>query len=157
LRRIEWIVYAKRPFAGPEQVLAYLSRYTHRIAISNRRLVALDDSQVAFTWRDYARGRAQKIMRLDAHEFLRRFLYSQRRAFHRHRNTQRCQTSPVSPSIPITGEPAARGPVQSDFYEVPIDRRSCQNPILCDPRRNLQIKPYPMRPSQKPSDSNTCG
>jgi hypothetical protein len=74
LRRIEWIVYAKRPFAGPEQVLAYLSRYTHRIAISNRRLVALDDSQVAFTWRDYARGRAQKIMRLDAHEFLRRFL-----------------------------------------------------------------------------------
>jgi hypothetical protein len=55
-------------------VLAYLSRYTHRIAISNRRLVALDDSQVAFTWRDYARGRAQKIMRLDAHEFLRRFL-----------------------------------------------------------------------------------
>ena len=74
LRRIEWIVYAKRPFAGPEQVLAYLSRYTHRIAISNRRLVALDDSQVAFTWRDYTRGRAQKIMRLDAHEFLRRFL-----------------------------------------------------------------------------------
>jgi hypothetical protein len=74
LRRIEWIVYAKRPFAGPEQLLAYLSRHTHRIAISNRRLVALDDSQVAFTWRDYARGRAQKIMRLDAHEFLRRFL-----------------------------------------------------------------------------------
>jgi len=74
LRRSEWIVYAKRPFAGPEQVLAYLSRYTHRIAISNRRLVALDDSHVAFTWRDYAHGRAQKIMRLDAHEFLRRFL-----------------------------------------------------------------------------------
>jgi hypothetical protein len=74
LRRTEWIVYAKRPFAGPEQVLAYLSRYTHRIAISNHRLVALDDKQVAFRWRDYAHGRAQKIMRLDAHEFLRRFL-----------------------------------------------------------------------------------
>lgn len=74
LRRIEWIVYAKRPFAGPEQVLAYLSRYTHRIAISNRRLVALDDSHVTFTWRDYAHSRVQKIMRLDAHEFLRRFL-----------------------------------------------------------------------------------
>ena len=72
LRRTEWVVYAKAPFAGPEQVLAYLSRYTHRIAISNRRLVALDDSHVA--WRDYAHGRAQKIMRLDAHEFLRRFL-----------------------------------------------------------------------------------
>jgi Putative transposase/Transposase zinc-binding domain len=74
LRRTEWVVYAKAPFAGPEQVLAYLSRYTHRIAISNRRLVALDDSHVAFTWRDYARGKAQKIMRLDAHEFVRRFL-----------------------------------------------------------------------------------
>jgi hypothetical protein len=74
LRRTEWIVYAKAPFAGPEQALAYLSRYTHRIAISNRRLVALDDSHVAFTWRDYARGRAQKIMRLDTHEFVRRFL-----------------------------------------------------------------------------------
>jgi hypothetical protein len=58
LRRIEWIVYAKRPFAGPEQVLAYLSRYTHRIAISNRRLVALDDSHVSFSWRDYAHGSA---------------------------------------------------------------------------------------------------
>ncbi|HWE18126.1 MAG TPA: IS91 family transposase [Hyphomicrobiaceae bacterium] len=74
LRRIEWVVYAKRPFAGPEQVLAYLARYTHRIAISNRRLVAIDDSHVAFTWRDYAHGSAKKVMRLDAHEFLRRFL-----------------------------------------------------------------------------------
>jgi len=74
LRRTEWIVFAKRPFAGPEQVLAYLSRYTHRIAISNRRLAGLDDSHVAFTWRDYTHGSAQKIMRLGAHEFLRRFL-----------------------------------------------------------------------------------
>jgi hypothetical protein len=74
VRRIEWIVYAKKPFAGPEQVLAYLSRYTHRIAISNRRLVGVDDSHVAFSWRDYAHGSARKIMRLGAHEFLRRFL-----------------------------------------------------------------------------------
>ena len=74
LRRTEWVVFAKKPFAGPEQVLAYLSRYTHRIAISNRRLVALDDTHVAFNWRDYAHGSTMKIMRLDAHEFLRRFL-----------------------------------------------------------------------------------
>ena len=74
LRRTEWIVYAKRPFAGPEQVLAYLSRYTHRIAISNRRLVDIDDTHVAFSWRDYAHGSETKVMRLDAHEFLRRFL-----------------------------------------------------------------------------------
>jgi hypothetical protein len=74
LRRSEWIVFAKKPFAGPEQVLAYLSRYTHRIAIANRRLVAIDGTHVAFTWRDYAHGSVQKIMRLDAHEFIRRFL-----------------------------------------------------------------------------------
>ena len=74
VRRTDWIVFAKKPFAGPEQVLAYLSRYTHRIAISNRRLVGLDDSHVAFSWRDYAHGSVQKIMRLGAHEFVRRFL-----------------------------------------------------------------------------------
>ncbi|HXY77212.1 MAG TPA: transposase [Candidatus Acidoferrales bacterium] len=66
--------YAESSFAGPEQVLTYLSRYTHRIAISNRRLVALDDTHVAFPWRDYAHGGAQKVMRLEAREFIRRFL-----------------------------------------------------------------------------------
>lgn len=74
LRRSEWIVYAKRPFAGPEQVLSYLSRYTHRIALSNRRLVALDADSVSFTWRDYRHGSAVKCMRLAAPEFIRRFL-----------------------------------------------------------------------------------
>ena len=74
LRRTEWVVFAKKPFEGPEQVLTYLSRYTHRIAISNRRLVGVDETHVAFSWRDYAHGSTTKIMRLDAHEFLRRFL-----------------------------------------------------------------------------------
>ena len=76
LRKIEWVVYAKRPFAGPEAVLAYLSRYTHRVAISNSRLIALDDNSVTFTWKDYrAKGRArQKLMTLAAQEFIRRFL-----------------------------------------------------------------------------------
>jgi hypothetical protein len=76
LRKIEWVVYAKRPFAGPEAVLAYLSRYTHRVAISNRRLVALDDNTVTFTWKDYrAKGRTRhKLMTLAADEFIRRFL-----------------------------------------------------------------------------------
>ncbi len=73
-RRIDWIVYAKKPFAGPEQVLRYLARYTHRIAISNRRLEALDDTSVGFTWKDYRDGGTQKRMTLDAHEFIRRFL-----------------------------------------------------------------------------------
>ena len=74
LRRIRWVVYAKKPFSGPAQVLAYLSRYTHRIAISNRRLTAMDDTHVSFTWRDYAHGSQKKVMRLEAHEFIRRFL-----------------------------------------------------------------------------------
>ena len=76
LRKIEWVVYAKRPFGGPEAVLAYLSRYTHRIAIANSRLVAFDGERVTFKWKDYrAKADARyKLMTLDADEFIRRFL-----------------------------------------------------------------------------------
>jgi hypothetical protein len=76
LRKVEWVVYAKRPFAGPEAVLAYLSRYTHRVAIANSRLLAVDDNGVTFRWKDYrAKGRQrQKRMTLASDEFIRRFL-----------------------------------------------------------------------------------
>ena len=76
LRKIEWVVYAKRPFAGPEAVLAYLSRYTHRVAIANSRLTALDDRGVTFKWKDYRikKGERQKVMTLKTDEFIRRFL-----------------------------------------------------------------------------------
>jgi predicted RNA-binding Zn-ribbon protein involved in translation (DUF1610 family) len=76
LRESEWVVYAKRPFAGPEAVLAYLSRYTHRVAISNQRLIALNERGVTFRCKDYrAKGRARyKTMTLAAEEFMRRFL-----------------------------------------------------------------------------------
>ena len=76
LRQCEWVVYAKRPFAGPNAVLAYLSRYTHRVAISNSRLLTLDERGVTFRWKDYrAEGRTrQKTMTLSAAEFMRRFL-----------------------------------------------------------------------------------
>ncbi|HEY3622978.1 MAG TPA: IS91 family transposase [Roseiarcus sp.] len=76
LRRSEWVVFAKRPFAGPQAVLAYLSRYTHRVAISNSRLIALDKAGVTFKWKDYRiKGRDRlKTMTLDAAEFIRRFL-----------------------------------------------------------------------------------
>jgi hypothetical protein len=73
-RRISWVVYAKRPFGGPAQVLAYLGRYTHRVAIANSRLVALDEDHVAFTWKDYRQNGATKIMKLKPDEFIRRFL-----------------------------------------------------------------------------------
>jgi len=76
LRQCEWVVYAKRPFAGPAAVLAYLARYTHRVAIANSRLVALDERGVTFRWKDYrAKGRTKhKTMTLSAAEFIRRFL-----------------------------------------------------------------------------------
>uniref|UniRef100_UPI002549A40C IS91 family transposase n=1 Tax=Dongia deserti TaxID=2268030 RepID=UPI002549A40C len=76
LRTIEWVVYSKRPFGGPEAVLAYLSRYTHRVAIANSRLIACDDTGVTFRWKDYrANGRERhKIMTLASDEFIRRFL-----------------------------------------------------------------------------------
>jgi hypothetical protein len=89
LRRIKWVVYCKAPFAGPKQVLRYLSRYTHRVAISNRRLIAADHAGVAFRWKDYridGPGR-WKTMRLHPHEFIRRFLmHVLPRGFHRIRH-----------------------------------------------------------------------
>jgi Putative transposase len=76
LRKAEWVVYAKKPFAGPQAVLAYLSRYTHRVAISNRRLISADENSVTFTWKDYrieGPGR-YSTMTLPTDEFIRRFL-----------------------------------------------------------------------------------
>ena len=76
LRRMKWVVYAKRPFAGPDSVLSYLARYTHRVAIANSRLVTFDGERVSFKYKDYRReGQARYgVMTLDAHEFIRRFL-----------------------------------------------------------------------------------
>src|SRR5947207_12553469 len=76
LRESEWVVYSKRPFGGPEEVLRYLARYTHRVAISNRRLIALDDNSVTFKWKDYRLEGPEryKVMTLATHECIRRFL-----------------------------------------------------------------------------------
>ena len=74
VRRKEWVVYAKPPFGGPDQVLKYLARYTHRVAISNHRLISIDDDKVTFRWKDYADGSRPRKMTLSATEFVRRFL-----------------------------------------------------------------------------------
>ena len=90
LRKINWVVYAKQPFGGPEAVLAYLSRYTHRIAISNHRLMSADANAVAFKWKDYRikSGDRMKVMRLHTSEFIRRFLiHVLPSGFHRIRHT----------------------------------------------------------------------
>ena len=93
LRKCEWVVYAKRPFAGPQAVLAYLSRYTHRVAISNSRLLAFDKHGVTFRWKDYrvkegSKGKSRhKTMTLGPDEFMRRFLlHVLRDGFHRIRH-----------------------------------------------------------------------
>ena len=89
VRKTRWVVYAKPPFAGPQAVLAYLSRYTHRVAISNRRLIAFDETGVAFRYKDYRRGAAdrQRVMTLGSDEFIRRFLlHVLPRGFHRIRH-----------------------------------------------------------------------
>jgi hypothetical protein len=74
LKDREWVVYAKRPFAGPQQVLDYVGRYTHRVAISNNRLLDIDNDQIRFQWKDYRHGDQIKTMTLSADEFIRRFL-----------------------------------------------------------------------------------
>jgi hypothetical protein len=130
LRRAEWVVYAKRPFAGPEAVLAYLARYTHRVAISSSRLVSYDEAAVTFRWKDYrADGQARrKLMTLAPGEFIRRFLiHVLPTGFHRIRhyglfaNTARAanlararalllaQPSPASPSV--EPDTAAKTPI----------------------------------------------
>ena len=74
LRKAEWVVFAKPPFAGPAQVLDYVGRYTHRVAISNNRLIDIEDNAVRFRWKDYRHGNRQKVMTVSADEFIRRFL-----------------------------------------------------------------------------------
>ena len=89
IRKKRWVVYAKPPFAGPQAVLAYLSRYTHRVAISNSRLIGFDETGVTFRYKDYRRGGAerQQMMTLSADEFIRRFLiHVLPRGFHRIRH-----------------------------------------------------------------------
>jgi hypothetical protein len=73
LKNADWVVYAKPPFGGPQQVLQYLGRYTHRVAISNRRLLALEEGRVSFQWKDY-RDQQQKVMTVSAEQFIQRFL-----------------------------------------------------------------------------------
>jgi hypothetical protein len=122
------VVYAKRPFAGPAQVLDYVGRYTHRVAISNNRLVSVDNGKVRFRWKDYRDGNRQKIMTLDANEFIRRFLihvlpdgFHRIRYFgflgncHRARKLERCrELLGMAPPEPSADPPAD----YRDRYEV---------------------------------------
>jgi len=120
LRQCEWVVYAKRPFAGPQAVLAYLSRYTHRVAISNSRLIAMDERGVTFRWKDYrvkdgAKGKTRhKTMTLGAQEFMRRFLlHVLPGGFHRIRHygmlANGIRKASLALARELLGEPACAG------------------------------------------------
>lgn len=157
MRQQEWVVYAKRPFAGPQAVLAYLSRYTHRVAISNSRLVAADASGVTFRWKDYrakgdAKGKVRhKTMTLAPQEFMRRFLlHVLPGGFHRIRhygllangNRRDCLAlarTALQAKVEVpTGEPAARAPA--------FVCRHCGQPLLIVefvPRERASIRAPP--------------
>jgi hypothetical protein len=127
LRRKNWVVYAKPPFGSPEHVLAYLGRYTHRVAIANSRLVSADDSSVVFRWRDYRHGSASRQMSLAPDEFIRRFLiHSLPDGFHRIRHygflangCRRARLATIRQLLPVTkrefGEPTDDAPIVSEL------------------------------------------
>ena len=132
VRKKRRAVYAKPPFAGPEQVLAYLSRYTHRVAISNRRLLAFDKAGVTFRYKDYRRddGKRQRVMTLAADEFIRRFLlHVLPRGFHRIRHYGLLSSSARRASLARARELLAVAPPPTD--EIPDQPREVRPPCPC--------------------------
>jgi hypothetical protein len=127
VRKKRWVVYAKAPFAGPESVLAYLSRYTHRVAISNRRLLAFDEAGVTFRYKDYRRDGAdrQQVMTLAADEFIRRFLlHVLPRGFHRIRHYGLLAGTARQAGLALARELlAVAPPPDDDTPEEPLDPR----------------------------------
>jgi hypothetical protein len=144
LRKSEWVVYAKAPFGGPEAVLAYLSRYTHRVAIANSRLVAADADTVTFRWKDYRAQRRsggrnrQKVMRLATGEFIRRFLlHVLPKGFHRIRHYGLCANAARVRNIEtirrlLHSEPPAAGP-GGNIAQAPdaADTHTLRQPCPC--------------------------
>ena len=151
-RKSEWVVYAKPPFGGPEAVLAYLSRYTHRVAISNSRLVSADAGAVAFRWKDYRikRGDRQRVMRLATGEFIRRFLlHVLPDGLHRIRHYGLLASAGRKANIAkiraLLGQAPAIAPPEEGAKPVPLTlREPC--PCCGGPMRVIEI----FRPGQKP-------
>jgi Putative transposase len=160
LRNREWVVYSKRPFGGPAEVLRYLARYTHRVAISNRRLVTLNNKGVTFKWKDYRlEGRERYgVMTLDTHEFIRRFLmHVLPQRFHRIRyyglltsptranNIERIRELLAVPLIPIDAIKAATSK--------PEDPKAPEHPCPCCGKRMRIIETF--LPGQQPTHRPT--
>src|SRR5882672_7182784 len=156
LRDKEWVVYAKAPFAGPQQVLDYVGRYTHRVAISNNRLLSIEDEKVSFRWKDYRDDSAQKIMTLEADEFIRRFLLHvlpdgfQRIRYYgflsnRNRDEKLTLCRQLLGMLPLDPEPApADQPANYDYNQVLEDLRSCLRKCsVCQQGRMIVLEVVP--------------
>lgn len=151
-RKSEWVVYAKPPFGGPEAVLAYLSRYTHRVAISNSRLVSADAGTVAFRWKDYRikQGDRQRVMRLATGEFIRRFLlHVLPDGFHRIRHygllASAGRKANIAKVSAMLGTASPTVPPKAEVEPVPLTlREPC--PCCGGPMRVIEI----FRRGQKP-------
>jgi hypothetical protein len=162
LREKEWVVYAKAPFAGPEQVLDYVGRYTHRVAISNNRLLDIEDGQVTFRWKDYRDDNAQKTMTLEADEFIRRFLLHvlplglQRIRYYgllgnRHREeklTQCRRLLKMEPKPPVVATDVETPSDYQDRYEALTGKSLHECPVCCQGR--MIIVKQIMRPAPSP-------
>jgi hypothetical protein len=146
----KWVVYSKKPFGGPLQVLKYLARYTHRVAISNHRLLSLDNGRVRFRWKDYAHGNKKRVMTLDAVEFLRRFLlHVLPRGFMRIRhygllaNTNRAEL--LSRARNALGVSADREPPAPSEVAAPADDDKARCPV-CTTGRMVLVERLPRIP-----------
>ena len=131
LYQTDWAVYAKEPFAGPNAVLAYLSRYTHRVAISNRRLISFDDQAVTFTWKDYRAEGAEryKVMTLPVDEFIRRFLiHVFPKRFHRIRHYGLLANGHRADNVAL-----ARRLLATHDHDPPLDAVSVDEPMTAQP------------------------
>jgi hypothetical protein len=155
VRKLEWVVYAKPPFAGPRQVVDYVGRYTHRVAISNHRIVDIEGGQVKFRWRDYRDNNQEKTMLLSADEFTRRFLlhllpsrFHRIRYYgflgnrHRKEKLEHCHRllgmAPASDSFPLPATPEN----YRDRYER-LTGRSLRECPVCHRGRMATVKVLP--------------
>ena len=157
-----WVVYAKPPFGGPELVLSYLARYTHRIAISNDRFLRLEGDHVVFTWRDRADGDRRRTMRLHAHEFLRRLLlhvlpnaFVRIRSYgllanrNRHERIERCREALGAPP-----EAPPRPLAETGWAEL-LARLTGTDPTRCPRCGTAGSSSWPRSPPPAPGTSTT--
>jgi len=164
LRDVEWIVYAKRPFAGPQHVLDYLGRYTHRVAIGNSRLLACDNGGVRFRWKDYRANNKSKVMTLDTGEFIRRFLlHTLPKGFRRIRHfgflANACRVTKLNRIRTALDAPKPAPAVEpTDYrerYAILTGHRIDLCPVCAGHMVNIGLWPRPAQPRRKPPHCDT--